>query len=162
MLWTCCKMSARFVWTHLSLASRGSPAGFSHGASTCLKPCSKRSTSSSSLRTFQKNQITFTQKNWTLMWTAWFTWKEAMKLNRRGQPAGSHGRTASWGWWRRRRVSEETSWFDHTDTDFLDLSSSSEKRMRPTCTGQHWSQVSTAAGLLLYPLGYRPARWIYE
>lgn len=88
----------------------------------------------------------------TLMQTVWFTWQEARKPNRRGLPAGLHGRTASWGW-RWWRVSEKTRWFYHTGLQYLDLLSSGERRMRPTCTGP---------GLLLYPLGYRPASWIYE
>lgn len=35
------------------------------------------------------------QKTRTLMLTAWFTWQEVMKPNRRGSPAGLPGRTAS-------------------------------------------------------------------
>lgn len=68
------------------------------------------------------------------MWMVWFTWQEAMKLNRRGLPAGLHEQTALWGWWQ-WRVSKKTSWFYHADTQYLDLLSSREIRMRPTCTG---------------------------
>lgn len=54
--------SGCLVWTHLSLASRSASAGFSLGASTYLTRDRKRSTSSSSLRTWQKKN-TYSQKN---------------------------------------------------------------------------------------------------
>lgn len=75
--------------SHLSLASRSTSAGSSHGVSTCLPRDRKRSTSSSSLRTFQNNPKHFNSEEVNLaVRPVRFTWQEAMKANRRGPPGG--------------------------------------------------------------------------